>query len=60
MRSVPGHNKYNLDYSIVELQPDYIQRCDWGHSNVCPWASEHYTVIWVEGIDLAIRNELLP
>jgi hypothetical protein len=60
MHSVPGHNKYNLTYSIVELKPDYIQRCDWGNSNVCDWALEHYTLIWVDGIDLAIRKELLP
>jgi arabinofuranosyltransferase len=30
MTSVPGHNKYDLNYSIKTLKPTYVQRFDWG------------------------------
>ena len=60
MKSVPGHNKYNLIYSIVELKPDYIQLCEWAHSDVCGWADQHYDWRRVDGIPVAIRKGLSP
>jgi hypothetical protein len=41
-RSVPGHNKYNLNYSIVQLQPTYIQAFSWGSQTVKPWVELNY------------------
>jgi hypothetical protein len=41
-RSVPGHNKYNLNYSIVQLQPTYIQAYSWGNQTVKPWVVLNY------------------
>ena len=41
-RSVPGHNKYDLEYSIVQLQPTYIQAFSWGSQTVKPWVEINY------------------
>jgi hypothetical protein len=40
----PGHNKYDLNYSIVGLKPDYIQGLNWGnHERVdLEWANQYY------------------
>lgn len=43
--TMPGHNKYDLNYSIKKLQPTYIQRFYWGEQNIRGWALEHYTKI---------------
>ncbi len=45
MTSVPAHNKYDLDYSIKELQPDYIEVYAWGQQSVYPWVVKHYVGI---------------
>jgi hypothetical protein len=41
-RSVPGHNKYDLNYSIVQVQPTYIQAFSWGNQTVKPWVVINY------------------
>jgi arabinofuranosyltransferase len=51
MRSVPGHNKYDLDYSIAKLQPTYIQGFAWGDQIVKPWVTEHYVRVEYHGIN---------
>lgn len=43
--TMPGHNKYDLNYSIRKLQPTYIQRFYWGEQNIRGWALEHYAKI---------------
>ncbi len=50
MISVPGHNKYDLDYSIVRLQPTYIQAFAWGDQTVKPWVMQHYVRVEYHGI----------
>ena len=50
MRSVPGHNKYDLDYSIVELQPTYIQGFAWGDQTVKPWVTQNYVRVEYHGV----------
>lgn len=49
MTSVPGHNKYDLAYSIVSLRPTYIEGCRWGRQDVCTWAHEHYQEVVFDG-----------
>lgn len=49
MISVPGHNKYDLDYSIVQLQPTYIQAFSWGYQTVKPWVMQHYVRVEYHG-----------
>ena len=42
MRTVPGHNKYDLYYSIKQLQPTYLQDFEWGTQNLKPWVVKNY------------------
>jgi hypothetical protein len=44
-----GYNKYDLDYSIKQLQPTYIQRFHWGGQNLRDWALEHYSKVEYHG-----------
>ncbi|MCX6019082.1 MAG: hypothetical protein NTZ50_11405 [Chloroflexi bacterium] len=62
----PGHNKYDLTYSIEQLQPDFIQGYEWRES-VKPWAAAHYVRVKYKGVELIllrdsknVRWELLP
>lgn len=50
MISVPGHNKYDLNYSIVGLQPTYIQAFSWGDQTVKPWVTQNYLRVEYHGI----------
>jgi arabinofuranosyltransferase len=42
MPSVPGHNKYDLKYSIETLKPDYIQTFYWIGDDERSYATAHY------------------
>ncbi len=42
MFSVPGHNKYDLTYSIMTLQPTYVERFVWGRQDITSWGMAHY------------------
>jgi hypothetical protein len=50
MRSVPGHNKYDLNYSIVQLEPTFIQAFSWGDQNVKPWVVNNYVRVEYHGV----------
>ncbi len=50
MISVPGHNKYDLEYSIVQLQPTYVQAYSWGYQTVKPWVEQHYVRLDYQGV----------
>ena len=52
MSSVPGHNKYDLFYSIKKLQPTYVQTLSWGGQNVADWAQNTYEKVDYEGLTL--------
>ncbi len=54
MRSVPGHNKYDLRYSIVERQPTYIQGTTWGSDDVSGWAADRYVSVVHQGARLLL------
>ena len=41
-RSLVGHNKYDLDYSIKQKKPVYIEWFVYGRYNLRKWASQHY------------------
>ena len=49
MISVPGHNKYDLNYSIVERQPTYIQYYSWGDQTVFKWVIQNYVQVEYRG-----------
>jgi hypothetical protein len=48
--TIPGHNKYDLNYSIRKLQPDYIQRFYWSGQNIRGWAIQHYVRLEYKGV----------
>ena len=52
--SIPGHNKYDLNISIVDRRPTYIQGTTWGTNNVSAWASRHYVSITHGGVPLLL------
>jgi len=42
MNSMPGHNKYDLTYSIQTLLPTYVEEFDWGTQKLSEWAEDYY------------------
>jgi arabinofuranosyltransferase len=42
MNSMPGHNKYDLTYSIQTLLPTYVEEFDWGSQKLSGWAENYY------------------
>ncbi len=42
MQSMPGHNKYDLTYSIQTLLPTYVEEFDRGDQILSKWAQEYY------------------
>jgi hypothetical protein len=52
MKSVPGHNKYDLQYSIVELAPTYVQGFAYGGEDLTEWGEQNYARIIHRGIPL--------
>jgi len=45
MRSVPGHNKYDLAYSIGALSPTFVQGFFWWDDNFSEYVKENYVGI---------------
>jgi len=63
---LPGHNKYDLVYSIQQLQPTYSAGFKWGAQDLAAWREEHYCEVTYKGITLyllkdapAVRWELI-
>jgi arabinofuranosyltransferase len=57
MNSVPGHNKYDLDYSIKILKPTYVQGFEWGRQDLTRWAASRYVQIEYDGISLYLQKD---
>ncbi|MCP5108526.1 MAG: hypothetical protein GY950_34395, partial [bacterium] len=45
MSTVPGHNKYDLEYSIVKLKPTYIQSHRYGLQTQRKYVHKNYRFI---------------
>ncbi|MDX1416425.1 MAG: hypothetical protein R3293_19655, partial [Candidatus Promineifilaceae bacterium] len=54
MLSVPGHNKYDLAYSIRELKPTYIQNASWAGEDLSQWAGANYEEVYINGSNLLL------
>jgi hypothetical protein len=54
MRSVPGHNKYDLDYSIKLRRPTFVEGFVWGSQSVDGWAQRWYARATYRGIPLRL------
>jgi len=57
-----GHNKFDLQYSIVEQRPDYVERFQWARVDLSAFAREHYVKVnglWLLRGSPNVRWELL-
>jgi hypothetical protein len=55
MTSVPGHNKYDLEYSIHQRLPTYVEDFSWGAQDLSYVFRELYVEISLPGPDPAFR-----
>jgi hypothetical protein len=56
MRGVPGHNKYELGYSIAELKPDFIEGWVWGYDNLTAFVNANYVEVSYKDIVVCVRR----
>lgn len=49
--SLSGHNKYDLNYSIKELKPDYVEEFIWGNQNLNDWSEQYYEKVTINNFD---------
>ena len=57
MKSVPGHNKYDLNYSIKTLKPTYVQDFKWGQDDLSKWSKTNYVLIYYDGVFLSLLKD---
>jgi arabinofuranosyltransferase len=57
MTSVPGHNKYDLRYSIKKLLPTYVEAFSYGHQDLTQWAQSRYVTVQYGGINLSLLRD---
>ena len=57
IKSLPGHNKYDLNYSIQQLQPTYVQSFRWGTQDLTPWAESRYVNVNYKGVSLYLLKD---
>jgi hypothetical protein len=56
MRSVPGHNKYDLEYSIRQRRPTYVEGFSWGSEDLSDVFRSQYVEVSLPGPDPAFRR----
>jgi hypothetical protein len=57
MISVPGHNNYDLTYSIKKRKPTYIEGYQWGNQDLSGWIYEKYVNVEYKGIMLMLLKD---
>jgi hypothetical protein len=57
MLSLPGHNKYDLNYSIKTLRPTYVQIAGWGNQILDDWVEARYVTVNYKGVKLYLRKD---
>jgi hypothetical protein len=57
MKSLPSHNKYDLNYSIVEKRPTYVQTGRWGRDDVRDFLKREYVHIKYKGVPLHLARD---
>lgn len=57
MTSMPGHNKYDLTYSIKKFEPTYVQSFQWGTQNLFQWNQSRYVTVGYKGTLLCLRKD---
>lgn len=56
MTSIPGHNKYDLNYSIGYLKPTFIQDAYWGNQDMSSFARENYVRVFYQFKGVGIND----
>jgi len=56
MSTVPGHNKYDLEWSIRRGRPDYVEGFAWGRQDLSRWAEQHYDSVTFHGVELRLLH----
>lgn len=63
MTSISGHNKYDLNYSLKQLQPDIIQHvilysriCRWGQQDLQDWCLQNYDLVNYHGAQILLKK----
>lgn len=64
MYSIPGHNKYDLNYSFKEKRPDVIvylafygHVCTWAKETVEDWCNQNYDLVEYKGVKVLLRKD---
>ena len=52
MKSVPGHNKYDLRYSLITLRPTYVYAFSWGRDDLSAFGRENYRRVQYQGVGI--------
>lgn len=56
-RYLPGHNKYDLNYSIKERLPTYVQYLTWDRQDLSEWARSKYVSVQYRGVSLTLLRD---
>ena len=56
MKSVPGHNKYDMIYSVITCRADYVQSFTWGRANLNAYRDKNFEKVDYMGVDLWMRK----
>jgi hypothetical protein len=54
---IPGHNKYDLDYSIVQLRPTYVEALAFAHDDLRTWGARYYVEVVYKGSTLYLLKD---
>jgi arabinofuranosyltransferase len=57
MYTLPGHNKYDLNYSIKTLRPTYVQDLVWAQQDITEWATGMYVRAYYEDVELILLKD---
>jgi len=57
VKSLPGHNKFDLVYSILEQQPDFVPGFEWGGQDVTAEARALYVRAEYEGVEMYLLKD---
>lgn len=57
VNSPPGHNKYDLTYSIQTLLPTYVEGFVWGSQDLTQWRDEHYVKTTNKYVELYLLKD---
>ena len=56
MRSLPGHDKYDIEYSVGKYLPSYIEGASWGQQTLPAELLLQYATIRYKGMPLLLRS----